>query len=358
MLTVIKTQSMQKDPKPLPWSKNPNYLIYPDGRVFSVINDHFIRPAVVKGSHVHHLEKTSGATKFMTVHRAVAEMFCPNPENKPIVTHIDGDSLNNHYTNLKWVTQSENYDYNQVKAGCIKIYQKFPDEVFLIEHNSIQDAVEYTGILRDVISRCLRGERKTAKDKNGQVCTFEYVNKPQENEEIPENSVEVNGYPEYYVTNDGRIFSTKRGKKKWMKLRERNGYVSVKLSSDNKRKNFFVHRLVAEHFIEDKPENYQEMQVNHIDGVRNNNHISNLEYVTASQNTKHSYEKLGRKASENVSAHSKKSVKIYHESNPKKILKFPSVISAARYIGSSDKGIAKKIRDGRKINGWVFNYDL
>lgn len=41
-------------------------------------------------------------------HRAVAELFIPNPENKPCVDHIDGNHMNNHVTNLRWVTYSEN----------------------------------------------------------------------------------------------------------------------------------------------------------------------------------------------------------------------------------------------------------
>ena len=42
------------------------------------------------------------------LHRAVAELFIPNTENKPEVDHIDGNRFNNHYTNLRWVTHEEN----------------------------------------------------------------------------------------------------------------------------------------------------------------------------------------------------------------------------------------------------------
>lgn len=57
--------------------------------------------------------------KSYLIHRLVAEVFIPNPDNKPQVNHIDLNKLNNHVDNLEWVTPKENNAHAR-KLGAYK----------------------------------------------------------------------------------------------------------------------------------------------------------------------------------------------------------------------------------------------
>lgn len=96
----------------------------------------------------------------------------------------------------------------------------------------------------------------------------------------------------YSISNTGDIFSVKR--KIVLKPCIRNGYFSVCLSYNNTKKNYLVHRLVAITFIEN-PNRYD--IVNHKDGNKFNNNVSNLEWTTYSSNARHSIEQLNNKRS-------------------------------------------------------------
>jgi hypothetical protein len=68
-----------------------------------------------------------------------------------------------------------------------------------------------------------------------------------------------------------------------------NGYLVVSLSNRQKRKNYYVHRLVAEAFLyHPKNENY----INHKDYNKRNNHVDNLEWCTQKHNVDHSREHM------------------------------------------------------------------
>jgi len=94
---------------------------------------------------------------------------------------------------------------------------------------------------------------------------------------------EVRSIDRTVLGTDGVIYPFK-GKKLALTPHKDTGYLIVNLWKNNKGSGFYVHRLVAQAFI---PNNENKPEVNHIDGNKRNNHISNLEWVTSKENTQH-----------------------------------------------------------------------
>ena len=100
----------------------------------------------------------------------------------------------------------------------------------------------------------------------------------------------------YAITEGGKVWNCKT--KKWLSLRG-SGYagkvlrhkrhyktIVLGLGKKGRVKYFYIHRLVAITFI---PNPQKKREVNHIDGNQENNHISNLEWVTHKENAQHAY---------------------------------------------------------------------
>lgn len=86
------------------------------------------------------------------------------------------------------------------------------------------------------------------------------------------------------------IYPSKIMKPEIMKL----GYLRIMFSKDGIPKKIMIHVLVAEHFLKRKNKSGLKYEVNHIDGNKSNNQVLNLEFITKSENIKHSYRVLGR----------------------------------------------------------------
>lgn len=111
---------------------------------------------------------------------------------------------------------------------------------------------------------------------------------------------------DYEITKDGEIYSLKHNKRKPIKgYIDKYGYRRILLYVNGKRKKYFVHRLVAEKYI-DNPNNLP--QVNHKDGNKLNNCVANLEWVTPKQNIQHAI-KNGFRKSNNTTKLNVKDVK-------------------------------------------------
>lgn len=93
------------------------------------------------------------------------------------------------------------------------------------------------------------------------------------------------------VFSNGKIY---KYKERYIKSSNRGGYKRYDLIKHGSKKTLSAHRLVAEAFIPN-PEN--KPCVNHINGIKDDNRIDNLEWVSNSENMKHSYDVLKRKNS-------------------------------------------------------------
>lgn len=123
------------------------------------------------------------------------------------------------------------------------------------------------------------------------------------------------GFPKYEVDEVGSVWSldyNHTGKRKELKqYLDEDGYPYVFFVVNRKRYKRAVHRLVAQSLLPPKPT--PKHQVNHKNGVRDDNRLPNLEWMTSKENTLHGWRVNGRKVTQKMRAASSRNAKLLNE---------------------------------------------
>lgn len=169
---------------------------------------------------------------------------------------------------------------------------------------------------------------------------------------------------QYVLDESGNIYSSRFPDKLLKVFKDRHGYSNIELYSYNHKRKISIHRLVYLVFNLNKTvltndicsfgvsEN---LQVNHIDGNKSNNHYSNLELVTAKDNIKHAIE-------HNLFPLKTKSIAIFKDG--KFVDKVCTTRGVSKYIKEkfnvyiSCGTISNKANNGKPILGFTFKYEV
>ena len=248
----------------------------------------------------------NGRARCITVHRAVAQAFIPNLENKPCVNHKDGVATNNHFTNLEWVTYTEN---NKHAA-------------------SLRDKPGHKPLKRQ--------------SKAFKLCDdlpFE-VWKP---------AHATNGV--FSVSNFGRV---KRSATNTLIVGSKHkGYMRVSCTLYGKRRPYPVHRLVASEFLCTPPS--LRHQVNHKDYDKNNNAAENLEWVLPAEHARHTV-KTPHKKQKVKAPRARRVVAVCVKTNKKTV--YANTTEAAASIGHRQStGVFNSIKREQPLRGFLFSYE-
>lgn len=85
----------------------------------------------------------NGTYKTLNIHRLVAQAFIPNPNNLPIVNHIDENKVNNNAENLEWCTVKHNNDHSRGKKVMSIIDKNTGKTVQKIDLTNFEVKIEY-----------------------------------------------------------------------------------------------------------------------------------------------------------------------------------------------------------------------
>lgn len=154
----------------------PNYEVSDDGQVKSLKQRKILKPFTNKGGHLRTTLTNDKTSRKFLVHRLVAEAFIPNPDNLPVVRHLNDNPNDNRIENLAWGTQKDNVQ-DSIKNGTHnfsneiemeKILRKSRKPVIAIKNNTCQrfdsqhEASRKLGVSVGDINACINNRAKTA----------------------------------------------------------------------------------------------------------------------------------------------------------------------------------------------------